>query len=60
MTGLGLLDRLRWRLCWWLMPALGLAQEKRRLEGIARENGASKAQSIAIAGGYFNTLRRGK
>lgn len=52
------LNRIRWRLCWLLMPAIALAQEKRRLESIAREKGASKSQSIAIAGEYFNTLRR--
>lgn len=51
------LDRLRWRLCWSLMPSLGFAQELRRLEKIAQENGASKTMAKGIASAYFNTLQ---
>lgn len=59
MIGRGFMDRLRWRLCWWLMPALELAREKRRLQEVAREAGASRAQATAIASIYFKTLRKG-
>lgn len=52
-----LVDRVRWRLCWWLMPSLGLAEEKRRLEAIAKANGCSRKMAYGIASGYFNTLR---
>lgn len=54
----GLWDRLRWRLCWWLMPSIGLAQEKRRLEAIAKESGASWSVAKRIAGEYFKELAR--
>lgn len=50
-------DRLRWRACWLLMPPLGFAQEKRRLQRIAQDCGASRASAVAIASRYFNTLR---
>jgi hypothetical protein len=53
----GLWDRLRWRLCWLLMPAIGLAKEKRRLEEVAMAAGTSRAVSKRIASEYFNTLR---
>lgn len=52
-------DRLRWRLFLWLIPALWLAQEKRRLERIARDKGASKSQSVAIATAYINSFHEG-
>lgn len=51
------LDRIRWRACWLLMPALGLAQEKRRLQRIAQDAGASRAVATRIASSYFSTLR---
>lgn len=57
MIGRGILDRLRWRLCWWLMPSLGFAQEKRRLQAIAQDSGASRAVAIRLSSVYFNTLR---
>jgi hypothetical protein len=56
-AGRGWIDRLRWRLCWLLMPSIVLGREKRRLESIARENGASKKMAYGIASAYFNTLR---
>jgi hypothetical protein len=56
-TGRGWIDRLRWRACWALMPALGLAQEKRRLQKIAQECGASRAAAIATSSLYFKTLQ---
>jgi hypothetical protein len=51
------LDVLRWRLCWLLMPKIGLAHEKRRLEDIARNIGASRSIAHGIASAYFNALR---
>lgn len=55
--GRGFLGRVRWRLCWALMPKLWLAEEKRQLESIAREHGTSKAVSQRIASAYFNRMR---
>lgn len=51
-------DRIRWRLCWWIMPRVKVAQEKRRLEEIARASGCTKAQSVAVASNYFNHLQK--
>lgn len=51
-----LIDHIRWRLCWALMPKLWLAEEKRRLECLARELGASKAVAQRIASAYFAGL----
>lgn len=53
----GWLNRIRWRLCWLLMPSLTFAREKRRLEDIARSNGASRSMAHGIASAYFNALR---
>lgn len=50
------LDRFRWWLCLRLMPPLVLAAEKRRLEQIGREMGASKSQATGIASTYFRRL----
>jgi hypothetical protein len=57
LAGRGWLDCLRWRVCWLLMPPLGFAQEKRRLQRVAQAAGASRAVAIATASMYFNTLR---
>lgn len=51
------LDRIRWRLCWLLMPRIGLAQEKRRLHQVAVACGASVSLAKGIASRYFNSLR---
>lgn len=53
------LDRLRWRLAFWLCPAIDTALGKRRLERVARACGASKTQAVQIAGDYFKVLREG-
>lgn len=54
----GLWDRIRWRACWLLMPSsLWLAQEKRRLEQVAVDSGASRSVSKRIAAEYFRALR---
>ena len=52
-----LLDLLRWRLCWILMPRLGIAEEKRRLEKTAQDLGVSRSAAKALANKYFNGLR---
>lgn len=52
-----LCDRLRLRLAWWLMPAITVAKQKRLLEDIARDSGASWAVSKQIVGRYFRALR---
>jgi hypothetical protein len=51
------LDRLRWRLCWLIMPRLGIGEEKRRLEKIAQECGASRSVAKGLASRYVNGLR---
>lgn len=50
---------LRWRLALWLCPRLDVAIEKRRLERLARGYGLSKTAAVALAGAYFEGLRRG-
>lgn len=55
-----LIDRIRWRLCWWLMPSIALAREKRRLEDLARELGASKTLATGVASRYFASLKEQK
>ena len=51
------LDVLRWRLCWLLMPIIGLAHEMRRLQDIARNIGRTRSIAHGIASAYFNALR---
>jgi hypothetical protein len=51
-------NRLRWRLARIIMPAMGVAEETRRLERIAREKGASRSAAKALACAYFETLRK--
>jgi hypothetical protein len=53
---LGTVDRIRWRLSVWLMPHLYLAEERQRLERIAREVCASRSEAKAIAGRYFTEV----
>lgn len=57
LTSRGLWDRIRWRLCWWLLPAIAIAEEKRRLERIAMAAGTSRAVAKRICGEYFAALR---
>jgi hypothetical protein len=52
----GWIDRLRWRLCVWLCPAMTAARGKRELEDLARECGASKAVATRIASTFFRRL----
>lgn len=56
---LGLLDRVRFRLCMVLMPKLLIAEEKRRLAVVARgECGVSRAMANKLASAYFNSLKK--
>jgi hypothetical protein len=50
-------ERLRWRFAALLMPRLYLAEERQRLERIAREVCASRSEAKAIASRYFSEIR---
>lgn len=43
----------------WLLPSRRIALEKRRLERIAREAGASRSMARSIVAEYFRNTGRG-